>query len=67
MRRLSCIIDSYESEEEERIWKSSKLAGCLEAFVSERILEIAGLVECFPVIGEIPRCSYILVCRWRVV
>ena len=28
MRRLSCIINSYESEEEERIWKSSKLAGC---------------------------------------
>ena len=67
MRRLSCIINSYESEEEERIWKSSKLAGCPEAFVCERILEIAGLVECFPVIEEIPRCSDILVCRWRVV
>ena len=30
-------INSYESEEEERIWKSSKLAGCPEAFVWERI------------------------------
>ena len=27
----------------------------------ERILEIAGLVECFPVIGETSRCSDILV------
>ena len=67
MRRLSCIINSYESEEEERIWKSSNLTGCPEAFVLERIVEIAGLVGCFPVIGEIPRCSDILVCRWRVV
>ena len=59
----SCINNSYESEEEERIWKLSKLAGCPEAFVWERILEIAGLVDCFSVIGEIPRCSDILVCR----
>ena len=58
-------INSYESEEEERIWKSWKLAGCPEAFVWERILEIAELVECFPVIGEIPRCSDILVCRCK--
>ena len=27
----------------------------------ERILEIAGLVECFPVIGETSRCFDILV------
>ena len=44
-----------------------KLVGCPEAFVWERMLEIAGLVECFPVIGEIPRCSDILVFRWHVV
>ena len=47
MRRLSCIINSYDSQEEERIWKSSKLAGCPEAFIWDRILDIAGLVECF--------------------
>ena len=28
---------------------------------------IAGLVECFPVIREIPTCSDILVCNWRLV
>ena len=33
----------------------------------DRIVAIAGLVECFPVIGEIPRCFDILVRRWRVV
>ena len=35
--------------------------------MGENTREIAGLVECFPVIGEIPRCSDILVSRWRVV
>ena len=41
--------------------------GAREAFIWDRILDIAGLVECFPVIGEIPRCLDILVCGWRVV
>ena len=45
----------------------SKLAGCPMAFIWDRILDTAGLVECFSVIREIPRCSDILVCRWRVV
>ena len=30
--------------------------------MGENTRDIAGLVECFSVIGEIPRCSDILVC-----
>ena len=61
MRRLSCIINSYESEEEETIWKSSKLAGCPEAFVRERI-------SFFPFKDKVPKylrssVVYLFKCR----
>ena len=67
MRRLSCIINSYESEQEERILKSSKSTLWPEAHEWESTLDLVGLEVCFPVIGEMPRCSDILVCKWRVV
>ena len=31
------------------------------------MLNMTGLDDDFPVIGEIPTCSDILVCKWRVV
>ena len=31
------------------------------------MLDMTGLDDGFPVIGEIPKCSDILVCEWRVV
>jgi hypothetical protein len=63
IKRLSWIINSYESEEEEMILKSSKEAECPEELMWEKMLDIAGLDDGFPVIGEIPKCSEILVCK----
>ena len=31
------------------------------------MLDIGGLDEGFPVIGEMPKCSDTLMCKWRVV
>ena len=31
------------------------------------MLDMTGLDDGFPVIGEIPKCSDILVCKWHVV
>ena len=31
------------------------------------MVDIGGLNEGFPVIGEMPKCSGTLVCKWRVV
>ena len=45
------------------ILKSSKEAECLEVLMWENMLDIAGLDNGFPVIGEIPKCSEILVCK----
>ncbi len=63
IKRLWWIINSYESEEEEMILKSSKEAECPEELMWEKMLDIAGLDDGFPVIGEIPKCSEILVCK----
>ena len=67
MRRLSCIFNSYESKQKERILKLSKSTLWPEAHEWENTLNLAGLEVCFPVMGEIPRCSDILVCKWLVV
>ena len=67
MRRLSCTINSYESEQQERILKSSKSTLLPEAHEWESTLDLVGLEVCFPVIEEIPRRSDILVCKWRVI
>ncbi len=41
------------------ILKSSKEAECPEVLMWENMLDIAGLDDGFPVIGEIPKCSEI--------
>ena len=45
------------------ILKSSKEAECPEELMWEKMLDISGLDDGFPVIGEIPKCSQILVCK----
>ena len=61
------IIHSESSEQEERISKSSKLAVSPVVLRWENMLDIGGLDEGFPVIGEMPKCSDTLVCKWLVV
>ena len=55
------------SKQDEIILKSSGKAGWLVELLRERILDINGEVKRFPFKGEIPKCSEILVSKWRVV
>ena len=52
MSRLSCIINSYESEQDDRILKSSKSTLWPQAHEWESTLDLAGLEVRFPVTGE---------------